>query len=37
MALRVMSGGFDGRGMAASTAFLALTNSTGSSVLGIIY
>jgi hypothetical protein len=37
MALRVTSGGFDGRGIAASTTFLAFTNSTGSSVLGVMY
>ena len=37
MALRVTSGGFGGRGIAASTAFLAFTNSTGSSVLGAMY
>ena len=37
MALRVTSGGFGGRGIAASTTFLAFTNSTGSSVLGAMY
>ena len=37
MALRVTSGGFDGRGIAASAAFLAFTNSAGSSVLGAMY
>ena len=37
IALRVTSGGFDGRGIAPSTAFLAFTNSTGSSVLGAMY
>jgi hypothetical protein len=37
MALSVTSGGFNGRGIAASAAFLALTNSTGSSVLGAMY
>jgi hypothetical protein len=37
MALRVTSGGFDGRGIAVSAAFLAFTNSAGSSVLGAMY
>ena len=37
MALSVTSGGFNGRGIAASAVFLAFTNSTGSSVWGAMY